>query len=76
MACTATGDQADLWFDGIWTEVDDFVLFVESCGGVGLGHGLESRLDQVCGIVDEVFGYGGCVSLMEFLSRKSSSDRT
>jgi hypothetical protein len=62
MACTATRYQADLWFHGIWSEVDDFVLFIESCGGVGLGHGLESRLDQVSGIVDEVFGCGGALA--------------
>lgn len=62
-----------MWFHGIWAEVDDFVLFVESCGGVGLGHGFEGRFDQVCGIVDEVFGWGGCVSLVECILSKATA---
>ena len=76
MACATARDQADLWFHGIWAEVDDFVLFVESCGGVGLGHSLEGRLDQVCGIVDEVFGCGECVSLVEKEKKPDSSYMT
>lgn len=55
MAGTAAGDDGDLGFCGIGTEVDDFVFWVVGGVGVGVGDCFEGAGDEVGWVVDEVF---------------------
>lgn len=56
MAGAATGDDGDLGSILGRTAVDDFVVGVKGERRVGEGDGLESGVDQVGWVVDEVFG--------------------
>ena len=58
MAGASAGHERDLRLGGIGTEVYDFVLGVEGSGGVGEGYRLKGGQDEVCWVVDEVFGFG------------------
>lgn len=67
MASSTTGDERDLRLCGVGSEVDDLVLCIQCICGVRLGGGLQSRLDQMRGIVDEVFC---CEGMFSFLKRE------
>ena len=68
MASSTTSDERDLRLCGVGSEVDDLVFCIQGVCGVRLGGGLQSRLDQMRGIVDEVFC---CEVMFSFLKRVS-----
>lgn len=56
VAGAAAADEGDLWGGG--EVVGDFVGEIDLDAGVCVGEGEEGGVDEVRGVVDEVFGWG------------------
>lgn len=57
MARTTARDDGNLWYGRIGTKVNDFILFIKRCVRIRERNGVQRREDQVCGIIDEMFGF-------------------
>jgi len=62
VARTTARDDGNLWCCRIGTKVNDFILFVKRCIRIRERNGVQRRENQVCGIIDEVFGFISNVS--------------